>query len=274
MLLPPADNGQPRDAVVVGVVNCTPDSFYDGGAHASLVDHASRLLDEGADWLDVGGESTRPGAPAVDAEVEWRRVAPVIEAFSGRAVVCVDTSKAAVARRAADAGARVLNDVTGLRDPTLAEASARFALTVVMHMRGTPRSMSALTDYDDITVEVRNSLVEAAARARSLQVAIDPGIGFAKTASQSLQLLRDTDRLVATGLPVYIGASRKSFIGHTLGLPDPDDRLPGSLAAVASAWHRGARIFRVHDVAPTRHLVDLMAAVDRAGELAAARPSP
>ena len=274
MLLHTGRDGQPRDAVVVGVVNCTPDSFFDGGTHASLVDHASHLLDAGADWLDVGGESTRPGATAVDAEAEWRRIAPVVETFSERAVVCVDTSKATVALRAADAGARVLNDVTGLRDPNMAKASERFALTVVMHMRGTPRSMSTLTDYEDVTAEVRDRLLEAAARARSLQVAIDPGIGFAKTTSQSLQLLRDTDRLVATGLPVYIGASRKSFIGHTLGLPDPDDRLPGSLAAVASAWHRGARIFRVHAVAPTRHLEDLMAAVDRAGELAAARPSP
>jgi dihydropteroate synthase len=168
----------------------------------------------------------------------------------------------------------VLNDVTGLREPGMADASAAYALTVVMHMRGTPRSMGALTDYADLTAEVRAALLEAAARARSPQVAIDPGIGFAKTAPQSLRLLHDTAALVATGLPVYIGASRKSFIGHTLGLPDPGDRLPGSLAAVAAAWHRGARIFRVHDVAETRQLVDLMHAIDRSGVVAGEPATP
>ena len=274
MLLHLGTNGQPNRPVIVGVVNCTPDSFFDGGAHADLLDHAKQLLDEGADWLDVGGESTRPGAAAVPPEEEWQRIAPVIESLASDAVVCVDTSKPVVARRAAEAGARVLNDVTGLRDPEMAAASHRFDLTVVMHMRGTPRSMSSMTDYTALVTEVRDSLLDAARRARSGQVAIDPGIGFAKTAQQSLRLLDQTHALVDTGLPVYIGASRKSFIGQTLGLPDPDDRLPGSLAAVASAWHRGARIFRVHDVAPTRQLVDLMHAIDNAGRVAPMRPNP
>ncbi|MEC7948306.1 MAG: dihydropteroate synthase [Myxococcota bacterium] len=274
MLLQVNESGQPHRPIVVGVVNCTPDSFFDGGAHADLLAHARRLVAQGADWLDVGGESTRPGADAVDAEAEWARIAPVVEALSAEVVISVDTSKPAVAARAAAAGAVVLNDVTGLRDAAMTAISERFLLTVVMHMRGTPRSMSALTDYADLTAEVRAHLVEAAGRARSPQVAIDPGIGFAKTARQSLRLLRDTDALVATGLPVYIGASRKSFIGRTLRLPDPEDRLPGSLAAVAAAWQRGARIFRVHDVAETRQHVDLLYAIDRSGELAAGQQTP
>lgn len=257
--------GQPRAPIVVGVVNCTPDSFFDGGAHGDLAAHARRLLAEGADWIDVGGESTRPGAAPVAAATEWDRIAPVVRALADGAVVCVDTAKPDVAAAAAAAGARVLNDVTGLRDPAMAQASAAFDLTVVMHMRGTPRTMSGLSGYAELTAEVRAALIAAAGRCRSPQVAIDPGIGFAKDAAQSLRLLHDTGALVATGLPVYIGASRKSFIGHTLGLPDPADRLAGSLAAVAAAFHRGARIFRVHDVAQTRQLVDLMHAIDRAG---------
>lgn len=274
MLLQLDPAGQPTEPIIVGVVNCTPDSFFDGGAHADPVAHARRLLAEGADWLDVGGESTRPGAAAVDARTEWSRIQPVVEALADRAVVCVDTSKAAVARQAADAGARVLNDVTGLRDPEMVAASAAFALTVVMHMRGTPRSMSALTDYEDLTADVVAALVSGAARARSAQVSIDPGIGFAKSAAQSLRLLHDTAALVATGLPVYIGASRKSFIGHTLGLPAPSDRLAGSLGAVAAAFQRGARIFRVHDVAETRQLIDMMLAIDRAGRVAGGPRTP
>lgn len=268
MLLTLDRSGQPAAPVIVGVVNCTPDSFFDGGAHDDPVAHGRRLLTEGADWLDVGGESTRPGAGPVDAATEWARIRAVVETLADETIVCVDTSKPRVAQWAADAGARVLNDVTGLSDPEMVTASARFGLTVVMHMRGTPRSMSGLTEYADLTAEVRAVLVAAADRARSPQVAIDPGIGFAKTADQSLRLLHDTGSLVATGLPVYIGASRKSFIGKTLGLPAPADRLAGSLGAVAAAHRRGARIFRVHDVAETRQLIDLMTAVDHAGQVA------
>ena len=256
-----------RRPIVVGVLNCTPDSFYDGGVRPGLAQQladAHDMLEAGADWIDVGGESTRPGAPAVDAEEECRRVLPVISALRQDTVVCIDTSKATVAARALQAGARVINDVTGLRDPEMAAVTADAWATVVMHMRGTPRTMSGLVDYDhDLVAQVRDSLVALAARARSEQVWIDPGIGFAKTAAQSLALLRGTDRLVETGLPVYIGASRKSFIGHTLNQPDPADRLVGSLAAVAAAWQRGARAFRVHDVAQTRQLLDLLVAVEQ-----------
>lgn len=252
--------------IVVGVLNCTPDSFYDGGMRPGLdrqLADAHRMLESGADWIDVGGESTRPGAPAVDADEECRRVLPVISALARDAVVCIDTSKPIVAARALQAGARVINDVTGLRDPEMAAVTADAWATVVMHMRGTPKTMSGLVSYDDLVAQVRDTLVMLAAQARSDEVWIDPGIGFAKTAAQSLALLRGTHQLVETGLPVYIGASRKSFIGHTLGQPDPADRLAGSLAAVAASWQRGAGAFRVHDVAQTRQLLDLLVAIEQ-----------
>lgn len=250
--------------VVVGVVNVTPDSFSDGGDHGDGVAHALALLEAGADWIDVGGESTRPGAAAVDAESEWARVRPVIEALGQEAVVSIDTSKASVAARALKAGAAVINDVTALSDPEMAAVTADAEQTIIMHMRGTPQTMRTLTEYEDVVAQVADWLVERAALVRSEGVWIDPGIGFAKTAQQSLRLLAHTERLVATGLPVMIGASRKSFIGHTLGVDDPKDRLGGSLAAVAATWAQGAQAFRVHDVAHTRQLLDLLYAIEGA----------
>jgi len=250
--------------IVVGVVNVTPDSFSDGGQHGDGVAHALHLLEAGADWIDVGGESTRPGAAPVDADTEWARVRPVIEAISGEAVVSIDTSKAVVAARALKAGAAIINDVTGLGDPEMAAVTADAEQTILMHMRGTPETMRGLTDYSDVVEEVADWLVERAGLVRSEGVWIDPGIGFAKDAPQSLRLLAHTERLVATGLPVLIGASRKSFIGRTLGVDDPNDRLGGSLAAVASTWAQGAQAFRVHDVAHTRQLLDLLYAIEGA----------
>ena len=250
--------------IVVGVVNVTPDSFSDGGDHGDGVAHALALLEAGADWIDVGGESTRPGAAAVDAESEWARVKPVIEALGHETVVSIDTSKASVAARALKAGAAVINDVTALSDPEMAAVTADAEQTIIMHMRGTPQTMRTLTEYDDVVAQVADWLVERAALVRSEGVWIDPGIGFAKTAQQSLRLLAHTERLVATGLPVMIGASRKSFIGHTLGVDDPKDRLGGSLAAVAATWAQGAQAFRVHDVAHTRQLLDLLYAIEGA----------
>ena len=255
-------------ALVVGIVNVSADSFQAEGRHpdpAAAIDHGLRLLAEGADWLDVGGESTRPGAQAVDADEELRRVLPVVRALAAVGQVSVDTSKARVAAAALRAGARGINDVRGLEDPEMAAVSADAACVVVMHSRGTPRDMSRLTTYDDLVAEVAQWLDARARRARSAQVWIDPGLGFAKTAAQSLALLQGVPTLVATGWPVYIGASRKSFIGHTLGVPDAADRLPGSLAAVAAAYQRGAAAFRVHDVAATRQLLDLLVAIDTAG---------
>lgn len=252
--------------IVMGIVNVTPDSFSDGGTHGNGVAHAERLLCEGADWIDVGGESTRPGAPAIDANEEWKRVRPVIEAFAKDATVSIDTSKAQVAARAIACGARIINDVTGLRDPDMIAVTADAEATVVMHMRGTPKTMQSLTDYADPVDEVRAWLERQAALALSPSVWIDPGIGFAKTAQQSLALLQRTEHMVASGFPVLIGASRKSFIHQLTGAPDPSDRIGGSLAAVATAWSKGAQAFRVHDVRETRQMVDLLHAMESAAE--------
>jgi len=253
-----------RRPLVVGIVNATPDSFFDGGKHSDPIAHAERLIEEGADWIDVGGESTRPGAAQIDVEEECRRVLPIIHAIGQRTIVSIDTSKAQVAARAIAAGARVINDVTGLSDPEMAAVTADAEATVVMHMRGSPETMRGLTDYANVVAEVRDWLVERAAQALSKQVWIDPGIGFAKTASQSLALLAATPTLTATGLPVLVGASRKSFIGQTLDISDPEGRLSGSLAAAAAAWSGGADALRVHDVRETRELLDLLYAIDDA----------
>lgn len=250
--------------LIVGIVNATPDSFFDGGRYADAAAHAMALIDEGADWIDVGGESTRSGADVVDEATELARVLPVIRAVAGRVPVSIDTVKPRVAAAALAAGATILNDVSGLVNPEMVAVSADAAATVVMHMRGTPATMVNLVDYIDVVEEVRSFLLEAAARARSREVWIDPGIGFAKTAPQSLLLIRRLDRLVDTGLPVLLGASRKSFIGKTLGIANPEDRLPGSLATAAWAMAAGVRALRVHDVAATRQVVDLWAAIEGA----------
>lgn len=258
--------------LVVGIVNVTPDSFYDGGRYPSAIAHAQRLVAAGADWLDIGGESTRPGAAEVDVEEECRRVLPVIQALAGQIPISIDTTKPAVASAALRAGATILNDVSGLTNPALISMSADFEATVIMHSRGTPQSLAdptaygalGSTEYADIVLQVRDLLLERASRARSKTVYLDPGLGFAKSAAQSLTLLRHLPALVHTGYPVFVGASRKSFIGQTLGLSTPDERLPGSLAAAASAYHHGAAALRVHDVAATRQLVDLLSAISTA----------
>ena len=233
-LPPPPDGRTPARAVVVGILNLTPDSFHDGGRHGGLegaLAAAHAMLQAGADWIDVGGESTRPGAAPVDADEERRRVLPVIGALRDLCPVSVDTRKAAVAAAALRAGASIVNDVSGLADPDMPAVTADAQATVVMHSRGTPLTMAGLTAYDDVVAEVRDELLARAALARSAQIWLDPGLGFAKTAHQSLALLHHLDELVRTGLPVLLGASRKSFIGHALGQPDPADRLAGSLAA-------------------------------------------
>lgn len=258
--------------LVVGILNCTPDSFHDGGAWGGVpgcVRQGLALVEQGADWIDVGGESTRPDAQPVPVAVEIARVVPVIEALARRVPprvrISIDTMKPAVAAAALRAGATVVNDVTGLRDPEMAAVTADAWGAVVMHMRGTPSTMRQLVAYDDVVAEVRDALVACAARARCPHVWIDPGIGFAKTAAQSLALIRHTATLAQTGYPVFVGASRKSFIGRTLGLPRTADRLPGSLAAHLLAWQLGAGAVRVHDVAETRQAIDLAVAVARAG---------
>lgn len=247
----------------MGVVNCTPDSFFDGGAY-DPVRRARQLMVEGADWIDVGGESTRPNAAPVSEDEELARVLPVIQAISAEIPVSVDTTRPAVARAALAAGARILNDIDGLCHPELAAMSADFWGVVVMHRRGDPRTMRGLTDYTDLVGEVRSHLITAASRARCEQVWIDPGIGFAKTPQQSLKLLQQLQSLMDTGWPVLVGASRKSFIGATLGQPDPAQRLPGSLAVACDAWLKGAAVLRVHDVAETRQALDLLWAIAQA----------
>lgn len=252
--------------IVMGIVNVTPDSFSDGGLHGDGVRHAERLIEEGADWIDVGGESTRPGAPAVDAETEWDRVQPVIAAFANDIPVSIDTSKASVAIKALRAGARIINDVSGFSDEAMPAVTADAERTIVMHMRGTPQTMQSLTHYENLVQSVCDWLTERAALAKSAEVWIDPGIGFAKTAEQSIHLLGATGKIASMGLPVLIGASRKSFIDKAVGAPNPHQRLGGSLAAVASTWSDGAQAFRVHDVRETRQLLDLLYAIEVAAQ--------
>ena len=256
--------------LVMGVLNATPDSFSDTGREATPPDAAAliarglRLIEEGADIIDIGGESTRPGAQPVSARDELKRVLPVLIGLRGRVRLSIDTTKPEVAAAAADAGATILNDVSGLRQDQMAVLSARFETTVVMHMRGDPRTMARLTAYDDLLHEVRSTLRAAADRARSPAVWIDPGVGFAKDTRQNLWLLHHIDELCALGLPVLVGLSRKRFIGDVLQLADPADRISGSLGAAAAAYHRGAHIFRVHDVRQSRHLLDMLWAIDTA----------
>jgi dihydropteroate synthase len=257
--------------LIVGILNCTPDSFSDGGAYPDLAAQIARgeaMIAEGADWLDIGGESTRPGAREVSTEEEIARIVPVIAALRDHCPLSVDTRHPAVARAALRAGARILNDISGLIDPEMSTISADFEQTIVMHMRGVPATMQAFCDYPDLTGEVLATLLDRATRANSPQVWIDPGIGFAKTREQNLQLLASLPTFVASGLPVLLGTSRKSFIGQTLGRPQPADRLAGSLATVAAGFYAGVAAFRVHDVAPTRDVLTMLQAI------ACAHPPP
>lgn len=256
----------------MGIVNVTPDSFSDGGrflAASSAIEQGRRLAAEGADILDIGGESTRPGADEVPVEAELERVIPVIAGLREQteALLSIDTRKAAVAAAALDAGAHIVNDITGGRDPDMVPLCAeRGAPLVLMHMRGTPATMQQHTDYEDVAREVRERLIELGQAARAAGVAevvLDPGIGFAKTAAQNYRLLATLDELCAAGFPVLVGPSRKSFIGALSGRP-ADDRLPGTIAACVMAAMKGARILRVHDVDEVRRALRLVEAVSRA----------
>lgn len=248
----------------MGIVNVTPDSFSDGGRYASTeaaIAHGLRLAGEGADIVDVGGESTRPGAAAVAPEVEAARVVPVIAALAAAGLaVSVDSRNGMVMRAAIQAGAVMLNDVSALcHDPDAVAAAAEFdGPVVLMHMRGTPADMTGRTDYPGgVVPAVRHWLAErlafcAAHGVAAERLVVDPGIGFAKDAGQNLELLAALGDLAGLGRPVLVGASRKSFIGRVAGVPATDDRLPGSLAAALWAAEQGADILRVHDVAETR----------------------
>jgi len=243
----------------MGILNVTPDSFSDGGRFPdteAAVAQGLRMIEEGADIIDVGGESTRPGARDVDAEEEVRRVVGVVERLAkerGGVPVSVDTRKAAVATAALDAGAAIVNDVSGGFDPLLLKAVREAdAGYVLMHMRGTPANMQEFAAYDDAVEDVRSELALRLAALDEAGIAedrvvVDPGIGFAKTAGQSLLLLRRIEAFARLGRPVLVGPSRKSFIGKVLGA-DVDDRLEGTLAAVAWLVANGVSIIRVHDV--------------------------
>ncbi|MBD9436454.1 dihydropteroate synthase [Pseudoxanthomonas sp. PXM03] len=247
---------------VMGIVNVTPDSFSDGGAHdttEAAVAHALKLVEEGADLLDIGGESTRPGADEVALEEELRRVIPVIERLAAQIAVpiSVDTSKPDVMRAAVQAGAGMINDVYGLRRDGALETAAMLGVPVVlMHMQGEPRSMQAAAQYDDVVGEVHRFLAERIFAAEMAGIAkkhivIDPGFGFGKDTPHNLQLLAQLERFVELGVPVLAGLSRKRSIGQLTGRDAPADRVAGSVAAHLIAAQRGAAIVRVHDVAAT-----------------------
>ncbi len=257
-----------------GVVNATPDSFSDGGRFldpAAAIAHGRRLAAQGADVLDVGGESTRPGADPVSAEAELARVLPVIEGLRGVAPLSIDTVKPRVARAAVAAGAAIWNDVLALRAPGALDAAAALGCAVVlMHMRGEPRTMQDAPAYDDVTGEVEAFLLARAEAAMAAGVArqritLDPGLGFGKTAAHNLRLLCDLPRLAAHGFPVLVGASRK----RTVAVIDPtareaSDRLGGSLAFALHAAAHGAAALRVHDVRETRQALSVRAALAEA----------
>jgi dihydropteroate synthase len=258
---------------LMGVVNVTPDSFSDGGLYLdpdAAVAHGLALEAEGAAILDVGGESTRPGSGAVSAAEELRRVVPVLEGLVKAGVTArlsIDTSKARVAATALEAGATLVNDVTALRgDPEMAGViAASGAGCCLMHMLGEPRTMQRDPRYDDVVADIKAFLEERLAFAVNAgieeeRILLDPGIGFGKTLEHNLELLRRLEELVAIGRPVLIGTSRKSFLGRITGRDDPADRLAATIASCVLAYERGARVFRVHEVAPVADALKVAAA--------------
>jgi dihydropteroate synthase len=259
--------------MVMGVVNVTPDSFSDGGLyldHDAAIAHGLEIVAEGADVVDVGGESTRPGAAPVPVEEELRRVVPVVEALASRVRVSIDTRKPEVAEAAIAAGATLVNDVSASLHEVAAAAGGSVGW-VAMHMRGDPRTMQANPVYDDVVADVRGFLVDradAASAAGVQEVWIDPGIGFGKTPSHNWSLLRHLDALVATGYPVVVGTSRKRFLGLITATADRgregdlspvEDRLEASVATAVWAMVQGARMVRVHDVRATVHAATVVA---------------
>lgn len=250
--------------LVMGVLNVTPDSFYDGGRyldHERAVERGAEMVAEGADVVDVGGESSRPGAQPVGVDEELRRVLPVVAALAPKVRVSIDTTKPEVAAAAVDAGATLINDISARLAPVAARLGVGW---VAMHMRGTPLSMQTRTDYADVVGEVREHLARRADEALRLgvrEVWVDPGIGFAKTGQQNLSLLRNIASLVALGLPVLVGTSRKSFLGGLGPAPAPPaERFEGSLATAVWSMAQGAAMVRVHDVAATVQAARLVGA--------------
>lgn len=248
----------------MGIVNATPDSFSGDGRDAgAAIAHGMALIAAGADILDIGGESTRPGAASVSVATEIARVVPVVQALAPLIRISIDTRNAATMRAALDAGASIINDVTALRHDPAALSLARAAgcPVILMHMPGTdPRTMQEQPRYDDVLAEVRGFLLERAALLPDQEVWLDPGIGFGKTLAHNLELLRRLPCLVATGFPILLGASRKSFINR-ISPAALEDRLPGSLAAALTGAAAGVSWLRVHDVAQTRQALAVWAAI-------------
>jgi dihydropteroate synthase len=250
----------------MGILNVTPDSFSDGGHYFDpdkALARARTLIDDGADIVDIGGESSRPGSDPVSVEEELRRVVPVVQALAAdaRVPLSIDTTKPEVADECLRRGARIVNDITGLRNPEMLAVAARHnAAAVIMHMRGTPRKMQLDPVYGDVVAEVREFLAERAAAARAAGIAdlaIDPGLGFGKTAAHNFELLRRLEEFTSLGLPVLAGPSRKSFLGALQGQEATSRRLEGTLAAVVIAAMKGVCVVRVHDVLPCRRALQL-----------------
>jgi len=255
---------------IVGVLNVTPDSFSDGGKFfdkARAIEHALRMTEEGADIIDIGGESTRPGSDSISVEEELHRVIPVIEAVSAKVSVpiSIDTYKSAVARQALDAGATIVNDISGMTfDPEMAGIVAQYGATVViMHMKGTPKTMQVDPVYGDVIGEIGEFLQQQAqvAEAHGIsQIIVDPGIGFGKKLEHNLEIFRRLDELTTLGYPLMIGPSRKSFIGMILDLP-VDSRIEGTAAAIAVSIFNGANLIRVHDVQAMKRVAQVVDAI-------------
>ena len=258
----------------MGVVNVTPDSFSDGGEFLDpgrAIEHGLSLIEDGADWLDIGGESTRPGADEGSAEDELARVMPVVEGLAGSAPVSIDTTKAVVAQAAIEAGATMVNDVTALlRDPGMTAVCAENDVDVVlMHMLGTPRTMQDDPRYGDVVAEVLGFLRDRADHAiaagvEASRIWVDPGIGFGKTLHHNLKLLESTHRMCELGYPVLVGPSRKTFIGKIDG-SEVKDRVGGTVAACLAARQGGATMVRVHNVAEVRQAIRVADAIQEAG---------
>lgn len=254
----------------MGVLNVTADSFSDGGEFLNLeraLEHAREMIAAGADIIDVGGESTRPGAEPVAEVEEMRRVLPIIERLSNSAVLSIDTMKPAVARAAVEAGAEVVNDVTGLRDPAMREVVRETgAGAIAMHMQGTPRDMQVAPRYADVCGEIREFFRQTfeaclASGIDSMRLAFDPGIGFGKTVEHNLALLRNLDSMRVGGRPLVLGVSRKSFIGKVAGSMKMDDRAWPTVALTSYGRTRGANVFRVHDVHPNAQALRMTEAI-------------
>lgn len=271
-----------RGCAVMGILNVTPDSFSDGGRHTGLeaaLAHARVMRDAGAFMIDVGGESTRPGANPVPADVEIDRVRPVLRALAGEGMLLsVDTLKPEVARAALEAGAHLVNDVSGLRDPAMVAACAEVgAAACVMHMQGEPRTMQHAPHYDDVVAEVHGDLRTQARRVRAAgvpSVLLDPGLGFGKTVEHNLTLLRALPDLTGGAWPVLVGASRKGMIGRLADVPDAAQRDPGSLALHLHAARCGAAMVRVHAVAEHVQALRVQAALDTSGQETGPLQSP